>query len=1171
MIVTSKHAAILTKYKNRFRGRVSALKSRRFVKSRTRSPVVIFRSGLRELLLDARAYIHPNYYEDFIEWINSQINAGLAEYLNKAIGYDELAGIYTRAPVVDFDRELLWVTIRIKSHADKLNDFISSAMAVENLALTGKAEEAIEKLQQIENGYGASLWSVQLRVALENLAGGLERQKRYSAEIRRVFKRGLLGFIAYYTSVRNEEKTTLSKYSEDIQSRIDKHQYYEPFVKAYATYKLLQELPDTEGGLADIMRAEQSHSLIDIYETYIRVAQELAKNERFTEKHELLKLCMNSLSNIDDYRIGKILIAIGSSYDTAETRKRDVNISDCLFAGDLKNATRNAIKYLNNPDHIDVWQYIYAGAAYSHYKRNDDKAPVAPGDIPKAIGKILGRSNAGVESLAQLEKMVVNLGGLPIAIGIADLLQLLRRKRPDDPWRPWLIGLNSRTFGVEDIPPGNYEPYLSYAIRKGQSIDLTTMTWGCLHGRKPELLETKNEVLSIFSAVSLISNGEYQQAASSLSFIDGGDIAEPLRSLSVNVLLNSYYCMGDRQKVIQIVADEGSRGDVYVQFLPVCGSLEHYVWRDYKDVSEPLSAPIALHLLWSSNGSDTTASLLKFATRETIKKTGVRVPSELVEYGEGYTKRHLVYFLHHVCVPQVLDSSRVLKGSRDVLEERIAICSRLREVDKINSEMYQDEMISISNQLALEEGQWIVDRTRVHVDTESLSRWATKEFSEDFSRYRELLTVNVDEEQSFDDVIKELMTQAPSRSINITPDNEADAILVSIFSRCGDEFLNNPNFGFDFYLSKRIRHQSFIGLIRGPLEFNELITTKESETGSYHRNTLWINKFETIDMPSKEALNDALNRFSSRFDELLINAKDAKFHLKTNERPHGLLFLDLTPQFMAIVRAVVGADTTLQEFISIIISLLWVALEPSLNIVRHYITDDLKPKIAQTFDELRANVRRIAEHDPAILEFDIAVGNCSYDVQRALDDVSTWFTHKDIEVGKKYYTLEQIVNIAIDAVLKCFRTFEPNISRNIAGNYELPANNLVFVHDVLFVAIDNARNHSGIKKPMVEVTVEVDADIGTLSVEVLSESRSHNKKAQEDALQDIRQLIAVGNVGRRTRSEGRSGILKLAAVVNQSKKGKIEFGFTEDEQFRLKVTYSWIMLAESQSDKINEQ
>lgn len=72
---------------------------------------------------------------------------------------------------------------------------------------------------------------------------------------------------------------------------------------------------------------------------------------------------------------------------------------------------------------------------------------------------------------------------------------------------------------------------------------------------------------------------------------------------------------------------------------------------------------------------------------------------------------------------------------------------------------------------------------------------------------------------------------------------------------------------------------------------------------------------------------------------------------------------------------------------------------------------------------------------------------------------------------------------------------------------------------------------------------------------MLSEARLADRAAHELALNGIRELIDAGALGRRTRREGGSGLLKLAASVKQSPRGPLDFGFTSNDRFRLSVAY----------------
>lgn len=1150
---------------NKFRGLVSEYKSKQFVKERKSLPSGRFRSGLRELLLDARVAIRPSQFDVFLNWINHQMEVQLPEIAQIRIGYDELRGVYTEAPFASLERELLWITARIKADGARFNHFRSEVEKVERLVFMGKLAIAIEAIKQIELIFGVSLWSVQLRIAIEQQAGGLEQQKRYTAEVRGVYKRGLLGFVAYHTSVRNEDRSTLVKFCDDIRARIDRHQHYETFVKTYARYRLAGELPASESGLADILRVEQSHSSIDMYETFVAVVQEIVRRDVFNKARGVLLKCLNNLESISDFRLAKVALILDRGNFPMVHRTRSTDISDALLLGDAKIAAQSFRRNFKASNCIDLWQFIYAGLAFAHAVRPREREYRRPKDISRLIGRVFCRCDVLDDSFGLLLKLAMNLRGLTTAAGLTDLLPLLSRSHPDGPWQPWLISMNSPTIGVEDLVANSVESNRAIQIIQSRNMSPTEIAWLSFHDTEYGANNVNQAALTLFTVASLLRKRHCLQAVDMIEAQRSSLGTEPLRSLSASMLLNAYFCLGDRQNVITLIADEGARSEAIRRLLPVLPALENYTWSDYKAVSTPLAAPIALHLLWSISEDSETASRLRYATGAVFRNQQVTRPSKLIDLADLYRKHQLVYFLRDVCVPPILDGSRILKSSREVMEERQDICSVLRDFDPTNANDYQNEVISISNQLALDEGQWIVDRTRVYVDTEALSRWAVRELSEDYARYRDLLGVNVGASQKFDDVLKEIATSTQSQRSTFTPENEADAVLFGMLYRLREEFLYNPSFGFDFYLSNRVRHHSFIGLIRGPLESSHLITTRESESGGYHRNEFWLEKFVYSNPEAKEILNEAFAKFATNFDDTLTAAKDS-FHVNSLERPGGLMHLDLTNQLITIVRAIDQMDTTLPDFVNTAIAVLWAALEPSLTKVRYFISQNLKTKITDGFNELRATVPKCVEQEPTLLQFHIEVGNCSAEVQHKLDDAAKWFSYADLEAQKRLFKLDQIVNISIDSVLKCQRAFDPDINRHVEGEIEMQAGNLVFVHDVLFVALDNVRAHSECKKPKVNIFVQANIENGTLTIEVRSDTKIQNRAKHDEELRKIRELIKSGNFGQHTRREGGSGLLKLAAVVlRQSAKGQIDFGFTDAGQFQLTVTYSMIVLSPNQT------
>lgn len=1146
---------------NKFRGLAAGLKSRRFVRTRTSSPSRRFRRGIRHLFLVARVELPANQFDDFLQWVNRQIASQLPELAAAPIAYDELSGVITAEPV-SLIRELQWIAARIRAAQQMIRNFNKEATKIERLIYEGDYESAKQNLEEVENAFGASIWSIQLRIALEQMLGGLEAQKHYVAAVRGIHKRGLLGFIAYNTSVRNEDKTTYNKFIEDIKARINNHNYYDEAIKTYQTYRLAGEWPDNNGGLADILRIEQSHSLIDIYQTFIAIVQEISRRKGLSEIWPGTVECLRSIVDVDDFRIHKAIIVLERAGHNGALRHRNTSISNALFEGDAKRAALLARRIAVKTDLLDAWEIIYAGVAFAHASRTRE-AVTDRGlkSVPRYFGQFLSGTEHSETAHAALRKMTANFSGLPFAAALAEALKQIHRTLPDDTWEPWLVSLNSPTYGIEDIP-ANDEDLLSAfdTLPSIESKSATARCWLYFHYQRSADLELNTQAEAVFKACGLVVAQEHREAADILVSLDSQAVPQPLRLARCLLLLHANFALGNRTDVIELIACEGSSSKMDpLFFLPIGPALENYVWPDYQAVQAPLAASIAISLLLKWNESEATASLLRFATKTALRQSVVGTPSKMADRIEIYPKHQLIYFLRYVCVPNILDGTRVLKSSREVAEERQRICASLRFLDSENAEIYEQEVTNITNQLALAEGQWVLDSTRIHVDTDALVRWASRELSEDFERYLDLVALQDSPEQNFDDVLKELLNGRAVQRQMFVPENEADTVLLGILGRLGEEFLTNASFGLDFYLSKRIRHQSFIGFIRGPLEFSNLITTRETATSAYRRNNFWLDKLDQAGCTDIGSIDAAFFSFAANFDEMLSEAKDERFQIRSTENPNGLIYIELTAQLMSLARAVAHMDSNLHEFMHTCVAVLWAAVIPSLANVRRFISEDLKAKISDEFDRLRANIKYNRDENATFLELDAVIGKSSVEVQHALDDAASWFTYADAESHKRYFTLEETVSIGIESALKCQRAFEPTIEKQVSGELEMSASSLVFVHDVLFVALDNVRAHSGLENPHISISVEPNIEAEKLCIRVESEIRPQNRLSVEEGLVEIRKLINSAPIGRRTRREGKSGFLKLAAVVKQSPNGSLEFGVTDDGCFRLAVDYSLIV------------
>ncbi len=679
-IFTTLERAFLNQ-QNRLRGLIAGYKSRKFVKERELSPARQFRSGYRSLLLLARQELAPIQYVEFLAWAKEQINTQLQELVSTAVEFDNLSGLI-EVPPTSLENELRWITARINIEQDRIIAFRMLVGEVETLCFSMNLSKPAALLEAIERAFGASLWSIQLRIALEQLAGGLERQKRYTAKVRSVYKRGFLSFVAYHTSVRNEGKSTHSKFIEDVKARIDRHQYYDDAIKSYLRQRLANEWPATESGWADVLRIEQSHGMIDIYETYVSAIQELVRRENLLSTRAVAITCLQSLPRGMDFRLDKALLQLDPSQATPKLPNRNTEVSDLLIGGNAqKAAIKGRSKFAKNS--IDAWQLIYSGFSLAHRNRPSRRGFSRPREIPQIIANIQAEGASSEDALAQLNKLATNLRGLPFAVAIADFIPHMQRQRPDDKWQPWLISLNCPTVGIEDFPKN------SAGIEAlDNSAGATHDAWANLHNANYSLNGASRIAADIFAACGLVSDRSFDEAIALLSPLRSQALPEAVRTLVLSLLLHAEVGRGANQNIIELIADECSHSQTTRSLLPVYPTLQNMTWSDFKSVTSPLASAIALKLLWSFNESELTMSQLRFAVGLSLKKCGVDRPSHLRDETSKSPRHQLVYFLLNACIPQVLDVSRVLKSSRQVWKNvKLYLTSCVRLTQEIQANM----------------------------------------------------------------------------------------------------------------------------------------------------------------------------------------------------------------------------------------------------------------------------------------------------------------------------------------------------------------------------------------------------------------------------------------------------------------------------------------------------
>ena len=136
-----------------------------------------------------------------------------------------------------------------------------------------------------------------------------------------------------------KERTTFSRFQETTAARIEK--VYKPALQNYLKYRLFGEWPASDKATADILRTEQSHSIVDLYETFISLAQAVVKRADLQHLTKNIGQALDRLVAISDFRLEKLQAHLGSGPIELSTT-RSATAGDAFAEGHLKKLTRLA-------------------------------------------------------------------------------------------------------------------------------------------------------------------------------------------------------------------------------------------------------------------------------------------------------------------------------------------------------------------------------------------------------------------------------------------------------------------------------------------------------------------------------------------------------------------------------------------------------------------------------------------------------------------------------------------------------------------------------------------------------------------------------------------------------------------------------------------------------------
>lgn len=1146
----------MRKAQHLMRGALSKTKSTSYKEEKPKfSNTFIFRSNLNKVYMEARTLLEPHEYDSFLSWSDSQIDAIFPMHKSEPIEFDYLSGV-TSARDIEFTKEIKWVVSRLKQEHNTLNQHCIFSRKIGEEFLANDNFEALKCLDESTTLLGESMWSIQTRIGLIHYFHGLEAQKEYYYLLRGKYRRGLLAFVAYQTSVRNEDPTNIRKYREDVRALLQTRYKTQ---SNYLNYRLTGLWPADLQKVGEIFKTEQSNSVIDLYETFVSYCQHVSTSNNVAKLQDMVVQHCEELSDICDFRLEKILFRLGATRSLKGKDVRSELYLEKVASGDIRGLYS---QLLRSDSGSDPWEQIYKAIVLSTKVFIPNKTEVRVNDVVMKLVHSLNRSAEILSEPQIFEKIGLNFRGLASVQALCDFNKELHVVNFDNFYDFSKVGLNCEKYGLEDF---NCDHGVISEVISHTSGDLSKRLMS--YPSVDKVRSGTYVVDSILNVVHLIKQAKFDDAFDQLLSLKSRSTSRSMNVILSSLINQCVIAKGDRELIINQVSKSVVQDEGYVFFTPVEEAVGHYEYSEFKKLEPKLEPLIALYSLWRSTGEDKNLSHVRFGLRKFLKNKGKIPPSEIFANKASLSQEE-IFFLKFICVPNILDSSNVFLNSRDLLVERQNVLLILNEHDVENSDLYTDKILEITYRLKIEDGVKLVDRNRINVDEKAIVSWAKRELQSDFARYKNLVSAGIGDEKNFDEVIQELnLASRSGKGVFFTPSSEADFELINLLNSLRREFLTNPEAGLDAFLSKRIRHQSFLGMIRGPLEFENLITARSSIHGPYKENIYWINKFDGFSQVQIDQMSVAFRTFSERFDALLSDVRDEKLHLYSDETKQGMFKIELNAPVLLLVRSVANMDLEIEDFCKTAFSVFWPVLFLGLDAVREYISQELKMHIADEFSELHSNLKLVAGDHKEFPQLSLKLNKARSEVQAALTEVEGWFGTPDRNKMSQVFELREAADIAIHAFQKIHRAFQPQIDLTVNGEASLNSGSVILLSEILFICFDNVKHRSGLKKPIVKIVISVDAAEGLINIlfenEVVSGVRTPDL---DKALAKRKQDIDEKNFGKKVRGEGGTGFFKIGSAVHQSNKGSLDFGFSTDRKFEVKIALSYISMIPAETN-----
>jgi hypothetical protein len=581
-----------------------------------------------------------------------------------------------------------------------------------------------------------------------------------------------------------------------------------------------------------------------------------------------------------------------------------------------------------------------------------------------------------------------------------------------------------------------------------------------------------------------------------------------------------------------------------LEVLPLEAIFKGISYREISNYGAGIDVCNCLHWYSQQSSERQIRTFKRFAIEEWVESSGFE---SIVEAAQALVVSNqfpqvVEFFIYATCDLSTVELLLEVESTKDAKAIRAKLLKLCTKTGSSSADHIAAEAEELLEQLVVDEVLEEIDETMVSVDEEALLPAVAREIAADFERYKQLIAAEQSSKSSIDALMKSLRQQ--SATAFQIPESESADLLVQMVRTVLDRFMDDPVYGLDAIIGRRIRHGTISSELRGTLEQRSLIGQRPRSGADYDVPGEVAKYIQQFDSNKRRGIGRAFSRFSSAIDNLVAQLRDEVFQCKQKGKLEAAFELPISTPMFAFAADVASESQSVDVFCDALFQTFWLLLSIRIERDRHGTKEYIERVLQEAFQKFSEEMKTAKFSD---VEFHSSLQQASEELQLKASLIANWIRIPQVNNEDRTFQLPLVFDAAMASCKSRRAGFDPSPTQEIEAGVSLNAHEYRIVFDALCIALENVAEHSGIKKGnRIHTIIARSADGERLCFSIASDIGkgvwNSDRQVRVDSIRDEISRESFADRARRTKG---SGIAKIATIIRKHENCQIEFQATD--------------------------